>query len=693
MNKTIYFIRRNLLVGCLLLAAAIDAQPLIPVENLKLDILQKMSEGSAEVTSNTNFDIGSLSNIFDGNTKTLARTPAVNPLILTIQLKNNSDLISSRIMCGNTAAWQMEVAMNLNDLENRTGTYQLLVNQAANQVDVYSEATFKRTQVKVIRLTCHRTTGDNYVHLREWELKVAARIAGLEICPGNYRLIPGIKKQYNAYALDIYKNRFLIPSSNTLLTWKSNNPKVGSISSTGLVKTIGVGKMVITANYRTFNATAEVQVTRYFEPEPADKKIVKVALVVEDPTMEEMTWSVRFGWNDPRALADSIVKDFLNVSEGSVQFQLITIEGMPQFTMIDGVLISPDSLYHIYSREGGFEWLRDLADHGRVKYNYNAMIDFYNFCTLRDAGVFDEVWVYSHPFAGTWESTLAGKNAFFYNSPPVQNTSCMKLLPIMGLNYERTHDLALHSFGHRFENSMLQAYGRWDTKNPNPNNWELFTRVAANNDPGFPHIGNIHFPFNGTADYDYENPRYTISYADNWETYPLLTSKTRNMNCSEWGCSQLGYMRWWYRHIPRYKGITEGVLNNWWHYMTDFEGAVALAKSLRGDGCGDGGILLNDAGEKETLRAIQEEPETEPMELEVYPSPANETISIQVNANVDVVKDVHLLNAQGQEVNLKFERTGETQLRADTRALAPGLYIVKITGKGISKDKKIVVFH
>jgi hypothetical protein len=311
---------------------------------------------------------------------------------------------------------------------------------------------------------------------------------------------------------------------------------------------------------------------------------------------------------------------------------------------------------------------------------------------LRDAGVFDEVWIYSHPFAGTWESTLAGKNAFYYNSPPVLNTSCVKLLPIMGLNYERTHDLALHSFGHRFENSMKQAYGRWDTKNPNPNNWELFTRVAANNDPGFPHIGNIHFPFNGTADYDYDNSTSVISYADNWKTYPLLTRKTRNMNCGEWNCSELGYMRWWFNHVPRYKGITEGVLNNWWHYMIDFEGAVELARSLRVNGCGDGGIRLTDPDQMDAERVTSEAAIENTSEIEVYPSPADETVNIKFNGKAEQAT-ILLLNAQGQEVTAPVNNISDDLRAVNVRALTPGIYLFKIIDRGVITTKRIVVTH
>ncbi|MBU4512480.1 T9SS type A sorting domain-containing protein, partial [Patescibacteria group bacterium] len=49
------------------------------------------------------------------------------------------------------------------------------------------------------------------------------------------------------------------------------------------------------------------------------------------------------------------------------------------------------------------------------------------------------------------------------------------------------------------------------------------------------------------------------------------------VSCSEWNCNQLGYMRWWFSHIPRFKGITDGVLNNWWHYFVDYQGAIKLA--------------------------------------------------------------------------------------------------------------------
>ena len=41
-------------------------------------------------------------------------------------------------------------------------------------------------------------------------------------------------------------------------------------------------------------------------------------------------------------------------------------------------------------------------------------------------------------------------------------------------------------------------------------------------------------------------------------------------------------MKWWLGHMPHFKGISpyDGKLNNWWHYVVDYNAAVALEKKL-----------------------------------------------------------------------------------------------------------------
>ena len=110
-----------------------------------------------------------------------------------------------------------------------------------------------------------------------------------------------------------------------------------------------------------------------------------------------------------------------------------------------------------------------------------------------------------------YESQLLGPNAFWWNSPPIKDgTALTRLLSVMGLNYERGVDQAFHSFGHRSESAMIQAYqeshrqGRGIPTSPTPSPWDLFTRINKDM-PGQAHVGNIHFPPNGTSDYNYGN--------------------------------------------------------------------------------------------------------------------------------------------------------------------------------------------
>jgi hypothetical protein len=169
----------------------------------------------------------------------------------------------------------------------------------------------------------------------------------------------------------------------------------------------------------------------------------------------------------------------------------------------------------------------------------------------------------------------------------------------MGLNYERGIDLAIHSFGHRIESAIIQAYQDaenrpWNNRSPDPTAWDLFTRIEKDC-PAQSHVGNIHFPPNGAHDYDYKNERRVVSFARNWARYPYLYHDSSEVNVATWihpardslaeTREHLGYLRWWFGYLPRYAGTTAGVLNNWWHYVFDYESAVALARRTASDPC------------------------------------------------------------------------------------------------------------
>lgn len=323
----------------------------------------------------------------------------------------------------------------------------------------------------------------------------------------------------------------------------------------------------------------------------AEPITVKVAVVIQDPKipskgnkrMHEVfkTPGYSFQWNDPWELMKAYRDTLNSVSHGAVNYEIVKVyDDNKFFTRLKGEneLLSFDEVVK-YLSEPDWKTFRDKG----TKFDYNKFLEHYNFCEMKDNDEIDEVWLWSFPMGGTWESTYAGEDAFWLNSNPVEGTSCKDLLVIMGLNYEREMSLALESYGHRTESVMREVYGRWDNKSANRNKWELFTSIEKDV-PGQAHIGNIHFPPNGLKDYDWTNKAKVTTYADSWINYPnVKETNGRVVDCNEWDCSHLGYMTWWYRHLPHFEGISpeDGHLNNWWHYVVDYNDAVKKEVALK----------------------------------------------------------------------------------------------------------------
>lgn len=324
---------------------------------------------------------------------------------------------------------------------------------------------------------------------------------------------------------------------------------------------------------------------------PTAKTItVKVAVVIQDPVIPSMgnkhmhelfkTPGYTFQWHDPRELMKAY-RDTLNaVSGGAIRYEIVKVyDDSLFFTRLkdEKELLGLGRIIQLL-QEPKWETFRARG----TKFDYNKFIGHYGFCEMRDKGEINEVWLWSFPYGGTWESTFAGQGAFWLNSDPVQGTSCKDLLTIMGLNYEREMSLGLESYGHRIESIMRKVYGRWDNTAPDRNNWELFTSIDLKV-PGKAHIGNIHFPPNGVKDYDWINKTKVNTFADTWKYYPNISETNgRMVDCQEWKCTHLGYMTWWMHHLPHFKGVNkaDGHLNNWWYYVVDYNKAMKLEKKL-----------------------------------------------------------------------------------------------------------------
>ena len=303
-------------------------------------------------------------------------------------------------------------------------------------------------------------------------------------------------------------------------------------------------------------------------------------------------------------LVPSLVKHFREATDSVVNFQLVeTVEASQLFTRYKGTYMSVAQYVQLL-KEPGWQTLKAASDSGQLQFDYREFVKFYHFDDKRNAGQIDEVWVFAAPYLAMWESQLMGPNAFWWNSTPIKDgTALTRLLSVMGLNYERGVDQAFHSFGHRTESAMVQAYREaqgkpWNPKSPNPTPWDRFTRYNKDM-PGQAHVGNIHFPPNGVRDYDYGNTTLVTSYAENWYRYPYLFEQISQVNVSTWyytpgeplaeGLDHLGYLRWWYGHLPRYRRDGRGV-EQLVALRLDYEAAVALAKACHGLMCPNGHV-------------------------------------------------------------------------------------------------------
>ena len=140
-----------------------------------INVSAMLASGQA-IATHTAFDIGSVENIFDGNTSTLARTPNIDPATVTLEFDAPQTVTGFRSWF--TAAWgdpaykyTIEAADSLADLDGQTGSYVQLVPTTGTPSDVFSAVTLASPHsASVFRLTASRLTGDDYVHVSEWQL-------------------------------------------------------------------------------------------------------------------------------------------------------------------------------------------------------------------------------------------------------------------------------------------------------------------------------------------------------------------------------------------------------------------------------------------------------------------------------------------------------------------------------------------
>ncbi len=297
-------------------------------------------------------------------------------------------------------------------------------------------------------------------------------------------------------------------------------------------------------------------------PEPAAIVSPRVLVIVFDPLMnaagDKLSKLAR--WETQPNLANQFIADILECSGGLGRYQLVERIEVNEFPVkVDGFRYTPQSYAEVMRRT--------TPAHNPDTMNYQEFLTRFNILTRVANNQIDEVWAFGFPYAGFHESVMAGPGAFYCNADPLVGTSrALRRFVMMGFSLERGVGEMLEALGHRAESIMEKVYAR---SLPSNNLWKKFIRYEQAN-PGQAECGNIHFAPNSEKDYDWGNPRTVNSRCDDWKKFPNFKGLVKQVNCAEWGGGDIrAHHKWWFSHLPKVGGRTNGIANNWWQYILD----------------------------------------------------------------------------------------------------------------------------
>lgn len=290
----------------------------------------------------------------------------------------------------------------------------------------------------------------------------------------------------------------------------------------------------------------------------------RVLLVVHNPVISSdrgRKLSRVLKWQDPDELSQQYRADVAYATYGYANYEIV------ERIEVDGFPVKEDGF--VYDAESYlFRWRTGTGFHHPDRVDYYRLLREFGVVPKINLGQIDEVWLFGFPYAGYYESVMAGPGAFWCNAPPLDDRigRCQRRFVIMGFSYERGVGEMLENLGHRAESIMARVYRR---SRGEANLWQQFTRYDKTH-PGRAECGNVHFAPNSERDYDWGNRRWVTSYCDDWYSFPVLRRQPRRVNCREWGNGDIRlHHLWWLRHVPHVSGVTANVANNWWQYIID----------------------------------------------------------------------------------------------------------------------------
>ena len=372
----------------------------------------------------------------------------------------------------------------------------------------------------------------------------------------------------------------------------------------------------------------------------SNQEKLKVMIIEINPIIERISDS-KFNNNghpkvseyfnqDVNVVIDEIKEDLKYTSHNYLDIEIVDYEYLNEYpTYKEKIKLSNGSYANrlnedTYMKLAGFngningDWYgfitnKALQDIPSYSFDYTYIIDKYKLIEKRKNNEFDQVWLITIDPAQTYETIMIGNNPFWINAPGYI-ADCPNFM-MANFSISR-RDANLHALAHGVEGIMEAAFNTGYIEYPAYNDgnykyyyssfssydedtvdidkndykklsyWEKFTLNTYSNKKNYSSVGNVHFPFNGEYDYDYDNDVKVYSNWKEWLNYPNIEGNFELFNSDAWfynaGNDELGedeeqdadrlFIRFWLYLMPHIDGYTEdGHFNNWWKYFKSLD--------------------------------------------------------------------------------------------------------------------------
>jgi hypothetical protein len=252
------------------------------------------------------------------------------------------------------------------------------------------------------------------------------------------------------------------------------------------------------------------------------------------------------GWDEPASTIASFVHAIEAVSNGHVRYQI------SELRVLDVFPAQSDSFR--YSEPAYSACLDNTAlCHEPEALDYDSVATEQGICSLLESGTVDEIWLAGGPHFGlsSWHE-LSG---------------CRRTADLAGFDHSRGLAGMFAGLHARSEAALAQVFDDYP-----PSRFDEFRRVETNvTSGGASGCGSATSAPNARADHPFDDLRPVPCYCDAYYGYPWAPESSplvEPVTCQAWGCSEIGYRQYWFRHLPSRKGADAGgLLSDWWRYV------------------------------------------------------------------------------------------------------------------------------